>query len=215
MDFGLSEDQLMLEATVHGFLKERVPISRVRELREQPCPNDRKVWNELAELGVTGILIPEIRGGIEFTLLDAALVSQSLGYAVTPTPFLTSGVMVPVALGAVDVDDASGWLGGIASGELAFGLAVTETRRAVVVAPSAALAEALSTALVVLETSRGIALAEATPGVEARIETEDGKPGQTSGWRRATRYRALRDSIEKADSKLESGGRVADEEARF
>ena len=106
----------MLEATVHGFLEERVPISRVRELREQPCPNDREVWNELAELGVTGILIPEAQGGIEFKLLDAALVSQSLGYAATPTPFLTSGVMVPVALCAVDGADANGWLGGLRSG---------------------------------------------------------------------------------------------------
>jgi alkylation response protein AidB-like acyl-CoA dehydrogenase len=126
VDFGLSEDQLMLESTIDGFLKERVPISRVRELRDEPCPNDREIWKELAELGVTGILIPETQGGIEFTLLDAALVSQLLGYAVTPTPFLTSGVMVPVALGAMDVDDTSGWLTGIASGELTFGLAVTE-----------------------------------------------------------------------------------------
>jgi alkylation response protein AidB-like acyl-CoA dehydrogenase len=117
----------MLESTIDGFLKERVPISRVRELRDESCPNDREVWKELAELGVTGILIPEAQGGIEFTLLDAALVSQALGYAVTPTPFLTSGVMVPIALGAVDVDDAGGWLAGIAGGEFAFGLAVTET----------------------------------------------------------------------------------------
>jgi len=116
----------MLESTIDGFLKERVPIARVRELRDEPCPNDREIWKELAELGVTGILIPEKQGGIAFTLLDAALVSQALGYAVTPAPFLTSGVMVPVALGALDVDDAGGWLTGIASGEFAFGLAVTE-----------------------------------------------------------------------------------------
>jgi alkylation response protein AidB-like acyl-CoA dehydrogenase len=127
VDFGLSEDQLMLESTVAGFLKERVPISRVRERREETCPNDREIWKELAELGVTGILIPEAQGGIEFTLLDAALVSQALGYAVTPTPFLTSGVMVPVALRAVDADDAGGWLVGIAGGECTFGLAVSET----------------------------------------------------------------------------------------
>jgi alkylation response protein AidB-like acyl-CoA dehydrogenase len=127
VDFGLSEDQLMLESTIHEFLKERVPISRVRELREEPCPNDREIWKELAELGVTGILVPEQHGGIEFKLLDAALVSQLLGYSVTPTPFLTSSVMVPLALRAVDGDDAGGWLAGIASGECTFGIAVSET----------------------------------------------------------------------------------------
>ena len=126
MDFGLSEDQQLLEETIRGFLKDRVPIARVRELRDEPCPNDRATWRELAELGVTGILIPEEQGGSELALLDAALVSQSLGYSVTPTPFLTSAVMVPVALAALDGAAASAWLGGIVGGELVFGLAVTE-----------------------------------------------------------------------------------------
>jgi alkylation response protein AidB-like acyl-CoA dehydrogenase len=127
MDFGLSEDQLLLEETVRSFLKDRVPITRVRELRDEDCPNDRDLWKALAELGVTGILIPEAQGGSGLALLDAALVSQSLGHAVTPTPFLTSAVMVPVALGSLDGAGAQAWLGGIAGGELVFGLAVTET----------------------------------------------------------------------------------------
>ena len=63
MDFGLSDDQKLLEETVRAFLADRVPITRVRELREEPCPNDRELWKALAELGVTGILVPEARGG--------------------------------------------------------------------------------------------------------------------------------------------------------
>ncbi len=133
MDFGLSDDQLLLEETIRSFLADRVPIARVREIRdagekdpETSCPNDRATWGQLAELGVTGILVPEAQGGSGLALLDAALVSQALGYSVTPTPFLTSSVMVPVALGAVGGSEAEGWLGGIAGGEIAFGLAVTE-----------------------------------------------------------------------------------------
>ncbi|MDH3212927.1 MAG: acyl-CoA/acyl-ACP dehydrogenase, partial [Myxococcales bacterium] len=127
MDFGLSEDQLLLEETVRGFLKDRVPITRVRALRDEDCPNDRKLWRELAELGMTGIVIPEERGGSALTLLDAALVSQALGYSVTPAPFLGSAVMVPVALGALEGPQIGAWLGGIAGGEIVFGLAATET----------------------------------------------------------------------------------------
>ena len=59
MDFGLSEDQLLLEKTVRSFLSDQVPIERVRELREKDCPNDRAIWSALAELGVTGVLVPE------------------------------------------------------------------------------------------------------------------------------------------------------------
>ena len=127
MDFGLSDDQRLIQETVRGFLDDRVPITRVRELRDADCPNDRGIWKALAELGMTGILVPEAQGGSGLTLLDAALVSQSLGHAVTPTPFLSSAVMVPIALGALDGAEADAWLDGMAGGRLVFGLAVTET----------------------------------------------------------------------------------------
>jgi alkylation response protein AidB-like acyl-CoA dehydrogenase len=127
MDFGLSEDQRLLDDTLRGFLADRVPITRVRELRDAPCANNRAIWKELAALGATGILIPEASGGSGLALLDAALVAQTLGHAVTPTPFLSSAVMVPVALAELQAAEARDWLGGIAGGELTFGLAVTES----------------------------------------------------------------------------------------
>jgi len=127
MDFGLSEDQQLLEETVRSFLADQVPITRVRELRENACPNDRGVWKALAELGVAGILVPEENDGSALGLLDAALVSQALGHAATPAPFLTTAVMAPVALRAVGGPQVGAWLGGIAAGELVFGVAATET----------------------------------------------------------------------------------------
>lgn len=127
MDFGLSEDQQLLDETVRGFLRDQVPIERVRELREEKCPNDRTHWKALAELGVSGILVAEEYGGSDLSLLDAALVAQALGYAVTPTPFLTSALMVPVAFKGLPGSETAAWLAGIASGEQVFGLAATET----------------------------------------------------------------------------------------
>jgi alkylation response protein AidB-like acyl-CoA dehydrogenase len=127
MDFGLSEDQQLLYDTVRSFLAERVPIARVRELEERDSPNDREVWQGLAELGVAGILIPEKQGGSDLTLLDAALVSQALGHAATPSPFLSTSVMAVLALRELDAgSQADAWLGGIAGGELWFGVAATE-----------------------------------------------------------------------------------------
>jgi alkylation response protein AidB-like acyl-CoA dehydrogenase len=125
VDFGLSDDQRLLEETVRSFLADRVPIERVREQREAGGGNDHATWKALAELGMTGILIGEEHGGSGLSLLDAALVSQSLGYAVTPVPFLSSGVMAPVALASLKDTDA--WLAGLATGDLVFGVALTET----------------------------------------------------------------------------------------
>jgi alkylation response protein AidB-like acyl-CoA dehydrogenase len=127
MDFALSEDQRLLESTVRGFLAEEAPIGRVREWRNADCPNDRDLWRQLAELGVAGILVPEARGGSQLGLLEAALVAQSLGHAVTPAPFLSTAVMVPVALRGLEGGDQERWLSGIATGGLRFGVAVTET----------------------------------------------------------------------------------------
>jgi alkylation response protein AidB-like acyl-CoA dehydrogenase len=125
MDFGLSEDQRLLEASARAFVRDRAPIARVRELRGADCPNDRAIWRGLAELGAAGILVPEPFGGSGLELLDAALVAQSLGHAATPSPFLSTGVIAPVALAAFGAD-AKTWLEGIASGELVIGAAFTE-----------------------------------------------------------------------------------------
>jgi alkylation response protein AidB-like acyl-CoA dehydrogenase len=126
MDFGLSEDQLLLDKTVRSFLADQIPIEKVREMREKDCPNDRAIWNALAELGIAGVLVPEAQGGSGLSLLDAALVSQALGHAVTPSPFLASAVIAPTALEAIGESDALGWLAGISTGDLVFGVAVTE-----------------------------------------------------------------------------------------
>jgi len=126
MDFGLSEDQSMLEETLRGFLADQVPIERVRALREEACPNDRGLWRSLAELGVTGVLVPEAQGGSDLHLLDAALVAQSLGHAVTPSPFLASGVIAPVAFAALGRKQTDDWASGLASGERVLGVAYTE-----------------------------------------------------------------------------------------
>lgn len=124
MDFGLSEDQVLLERTLRSFLADRVPIERVRQHRDRPI--DRSVWKELAELGAAGILVPEAQGGSELGLLDAVLVAQSLGHAVTPSPFLASGVMAAIALREIPDPRTDDWLAGIASGETIVGIAWTE-----------------------------------------------------------------------------------------
>jgi alkylation response protein AidB-like acyl-CoA dehydrogenase len=126
MDFGLSDDQKLLEESLRGFLADQVPIARVRALREADDPNDRDVWRDLAELGVTGILATEAQGGSDLSLLDAALVSQSLGFSVTPSAYLASGVMAPVALRAAAGAEADVWLSGVASGAQVMGVAATE-----------------------------------------------------------------------------------------
>lgn len=127
MHFGLSEEQQQLEDSLRAFLAERMPIEKVRAFRESGAHQNRELWRALAELGVTGVLIPEEQGGSGLGLLDAALVCQSLGHAVTPSPFLSSSVLAPVALREFPHDAAAARLAGVAKGEAIIGVAVTET----------------------------------------------------------------------------------------
>ena len=65
------------------------------------------------------------------------------------------------------------------------GLAISEARRAIVVARDATLAEALSTALLVLSEEEGRDVLEGE-NAEARVFRDDRSSWQTSGWQRAT-----------------------------
>ncbi len=71
------------------------------------------------------------------------------------------------------------------------GLALERRRQALVVAPNAALAEALSKALLILGEVDGIALVAAQPGCEALLVDADGGSWETPGWRAAVRFEAI------------------------
>jgi alkylation response protein AidB-like acyl-CoA dehydrogenase len=127
MDFGLSEEQRLLEATLRRYLEEAAPTTRVREIVATESGHEASLWEGLAELGVTGILIPESFGGSELGLLDAVVAAQSLAWAATPAPFLATAVMAPTALmTAGSSAQQAEWLPRIATGKTCFGVAATE-----------------------------------------------------------------------------------------
>jgi alkylation response protein AidB-like acyl-CoA dehydrogenase len=128
MDFGLSEEQRLLEDTLRRYLAEHVPAKRVRELMATGTAHDAELWSGLAELGAAGVLIPAEHGGSELTLLDGVLISQALGWGATPAPFLSSGVLAPVALlEAGTPAQQKEWLPELAAGRACIGVALSET----------------------------------------------------------------------------------------
>jgi alkylation response protein AidB-like acyl-CoA dehydrogenase len=127
MDFGLSDEQKLLDDSLRRFLAERVPSTRVRELMETPDAHDAKLWSELAELGVAGCLIAEEHGGAGLSLLDAAVIAAALGHAAAPTPFLGSAVLASRLIGAAGSEaQRKEWLPKIAAGKARLGVAIAE-----------------------------------------------------------------------------------------
>jgi alkylation response protein AidB-like acyl-CoA dehydrogenase len=128
VNFGLSEEQQVLQGVFRSYLGERLPATRVREVSDAGAPQISRLWAELASLGAAGVLIPEELGGSGLGLLDAALVAEELGRAVAPVPFLSTAVMGPVALlEAGTPEQKQEWLPKIAGGAVRIGVAATET----------------------------------------------------------------------------------------
>ncbi|MEM7079407.1 MAG: acyl-CoA dehydrogenase family protein [Pseudomonadota bacterium] len=122
MQFGLSEEQVLLQDNVKRFLMEQVPLEKVRAYADGG--SDADFWAGMAELGVPALLVPEADGGIGLSPLDAAIVAESCGYHVAPVPFLGSAVMAPTALACNG--GYSELLGEIAAGSVRVGIAFGE-----------------------------------------------------------------------------------------
>jgi alkylation response protein AidB-like acyl-CoA dehydrogenase len=118
VDFEFSSEQEMLRASVRAFLADKAPLTSLRAGYETPT-FDRAVWNGLVELGVVGLLAPEEHGGAGMGMVDAAVVLEELGRAVSPAPYVAS------AIGALSLADAE-LLPALADGSVIGTLAIFE-----------------------------------------------------------------------------------------
>jgi alkylation response protein AidB-like acyl-CoA dehydrogenase len=127
VDFGLSEEQQMLQDTIRGFIEQESPIARVRELYDLDSAWDAGVWKGLVEMGLTGLQTPEEHGGVGLEALELALVSEVMGEAALPGPFLPHSLAsLAIALGGSDEQKAK-WLPQLAAGDVIATLAVAES----------------------------------------------------------------------------------------
>jgi len=126
----LTDDQKMLQETAASFLRdEGGPAKQLRHWRDTSCTDGygTDFWKQFAELGLTGICIPESHGGLGLGATEAALVLEEIGRNLTPSPFLTTAVAGARAIEGTAHADR--WYPGILSGEAVLALAVDEGKR--------------------------------------------------------------------------------------
>lgn len=118
MNLELTDEQLALRDTTRRFLADKAPISgHVRGLLDDPAGVDDAVWRGLADLGTTGLLVPEEYGGAGMTMVEAGVVAEELGAALHPGPWLSTAVAAPRTLTRLcDSASAATLLAGIADG---------------------------------------------------------------------------------------------------
>jgi alkylation response protein AidB-like acyl-CoA dehydrogenase len=126
IDFGLSEDQEALQRAAREFLARECPPALVRETAGTPDGIPRELYAKMAELGWTGLIVPEKDGGLGLGALDLALVLEELGRVVAPGPFLGTQLVTVALLRAGTAAQKKRWLPRLIAGEVSGALAYLE-----------------------------------------------------------------------------------------
>ena len=121
----LNEDQQLLMDSARAAVAAHAPVSDARRLREPEGEGfSRAFWSLGAEMGWTGVLVPEAHGGTAFGVVGAGLVAREMARNVAPSPFLSTAVLAATALAeGGSPEQQRAWLPRIAAAQAIVALA--------------------------------------------------------------------------------------------
>ena len=129
MPLVLTEEQSMLRDSARGLISDKAPVSHLRGLRDSKDATgfSRELWKAFAEMGFSGLLVPENFGGSGLGCVEAGVVMEEIGRTLMPSPFLSTAVLAASALSRGGSEaQKSAHLPKIADGSLLAALAVDE-----------------------------------------------------------------------------------------
>ena len=88
MRFAFTDDQLAFRDALRDLLARECPPAVVRDAWTNETGRAPGLWSQLAEMGVLAALVPEGRGGLGLSELDAVLLLEETGYAAAPEPIV-------------------------------------------------------------------------------------------------------------------------------
>jgi alkylation response protein AidB-like acyl-CoA dehydrogenase len=125
----LTEEQSMLRDSARGLISDKAPVSHLRLLRDSKDATgfSRELWKTFAEMGFSGLLVPEEFGGSGLGCVEAGVVMEEIGRTLMPSPFLSTAVVAASALSrGGSAAQKSEHLPSISNGSLLAALAVDE-----------------------------------------------------------------------------------------
>ena len=117
MNFGFTEEQELLRKTARAFLEEHAPIAVARGVQERGESHSAALWSRCAELGWTGLCVPEAHGGAGLSPVELCIVIEELGRNLVPVPFVPHAMATAAVLELGDGAQHRGLLPRLASGE--------------------------------------------------------------------------------------------------
>ncbi|MEX2107708.1 MAG: acyl-CoA dehydrogenase family protein [Solirubrobacterales bacterium] len=118
MYFDLTDEQQAIKSTAKDFLAARYKSERIRELAESEHGFEQSDWEEMAGLGWPGLALPEEWGGQGLGIVELAVLFEEMGYALAPSPLLSTTVAgLALAMRGTD-EQRERWLRPLAAGEV-------------------------------------------------------------------------------------------------
>jgi alkylation response protein AidB-like acyl-CoA dehydrogenase len=117
MYFDLNDEQQAIKSTARDFLASRYKSERIRELAESENGFEQSDWEEMAELGWTGLALPEEWGGQGLGIVELAVLFEEMGFALAPSPLLSSTYVGLTLAAGADDDQRDRFLRPLATGE--------------------------------------------------------------------------------------------------
>jgi len=125
----LNEEQSMLRDSARGLISDKAPVAHLRQLRDAKDATgfSRDLWRAFAEMGFSGLMIPENFGGSGLGCVEAGVVMEEIGRTLMPSPFLGTAVLAASVLSrGGSAAQKSEHLPKIADGSLLAALAIDE-----------------------------------------------------------------------------------------
>ncbi|MCV7200093.1 acyl-CoA dehydrogenase family protein [Mycobacterium angelicum] len=127
-----SPEKILFTSTTQAFLLKEAPLRYVRELHSAGKSFDPVWWRRAAELGWTGLLVPEELGGGSVTgngVADLALVAEQLGKTVAPGPLYPVSTVLAGLVDCGEPQAHADLIAALISGETVASWAVAEPGR--------------------------------------------------------------------------------------
>lgn len=126
MQFALTEDQMMLAEGTKSFLSAKASLTIVREIATGDVGAEADLRRQVTEMGLSGVLGHAENGGLGLGLVEAVLIQEQLGYAVTPSDALTAAIAT-LALQSSKDEQFAMMIADISAGETRVAIALTES----------------------------------------------------------------------------------------
>jgi alkylation response protein AidB-like acyl-CoA dehydrogenase len=127
MDFGFTPEQDELRSQSRRFLDQQLPLDRILAWTSDPTRIDRGLWKRMADLGWTGLTVPERHGGLGLGAVDLIVLLEEMGRSLCPLPLAAVDLAVAALAALGDETQQATWLAKIAAGDVIATLAVFES----------------------------------------------------------------------------------------